>query len=514
MNTFKEAGTGLFSLFDTVDSLDVFQNRSVVRAQIVTELKDYDGPIHEFLTPETSLPDELYPVRKYQQCKVRILDPNMAHEKLLDPWGDGATVADPAKNKLFESLLPTMIVPGQDDFDGLQKKDIVFVRLRPGDNNMTYSLQYCDYESIDVKWASPPSCNALCEISTAQRFESGIIEGLFPLETKLPTPGLATTEEILACAARYDETPRSKPFKAWSTTAGFAGGVFSAATQDYGSTDDQAGGQTLIWGGGGNSAMPDNDSTIATLNPSLQPYVKCLIYESYLQGYGLNLNSSYRSYAEQLDLYNLWNGAPNSFTNKTVTQNQSGIATAPADPGSSFHNWGLAVDFNPVENMGINRVGLQPSTLSSGTAQDTPTSPCGGRIAAKAIWAATPPIMIATNNLGLDWGGYFNCPDNVHLTARAIINGVEVTPTTKNLPAHLDEMKLIKEAQEAHVQALGAQQIQIACEAAMPACFDLAAAPTFEYEEANQVDLTDFFATGERKRDTLLLLQRLGKAQW
>ena len=164
MNTFKEAGTGLFSLFDKIDSLNVYQKKTIFRAQIVTELKDYEGPKHEFTTPETSLPGELYPVRKFAQCKVRILDPNMAHEKLIDPWGDGATAADPAKNKLFESLLPTMIAP-KDDFLGLQKKDIVFVRLRPGDNNMTYSLQYCDFKSIDVKWDSPPDCNETCHLT-------------------------------------------------------------------------------------------------------------------------------------------------------------------------------------------------------------------------------------------------------------------------------------------------------------------------------------------------------------
>jgi len=173
MSTFKEAGTGLFSLFDAANSLDVNQNRSVVRAQVVTKLKDYTGPIHEFITPETSLEDETYPVRHDRRCKVRILDPNMAHEKLLSFWGNESTATDTEADRLAETLLPTMVIPQESYETDLQPKDIVFVRLRPGDNNMTYNLQYCDFESIEILWPSAPSCNDVCFISTRHVHEDG-----------------------------------------------------------------------------------------------------------------------------------------------------------------------------------------------------------------------------------------------------------------------------------------------------------------------------------------------------
>jgi len=175
MSIFKEAGTGLFSLFDKVDSLNVNQNKSVVRAQIVTTPEEYTGPPHEFATPADQLENNTYPGRTGWQCKVRILDPNMPHEKLIDTWGDDGNSDDPAKNILLESFLSTMIMPadsmGNSPCEGLQKKDIVFVRLRPGDNNMTYSFQYCDLESVEIRFNSEPSCNQTCHDDLAAKFE-------------------------------------------------------------------------------------------------------------------------------------------------------------------------------------------------------------------------------------------------------------------------------------------------------------------------------------------------------
>jgi len=176
MSIFKEAGTGLFSLFDKVDSLDVNQNRSVFRAQIVTAPTPYKGPIHEFATPDDQVNEgKSYPGRTGWKCKVRILNPNMPHEKLLGTWGDDSTAAaaDLPKNALFESFLTEMIIPSNTTMancEGLQKKDIVFVRMRAGDNNMTYSMQYCDFESIDIRWPREPNCNTVCHKKLSEAF--------------------------------------------------------------------------------------------------------------------------------------------------------------------------------------------------------------------------------------------------------------------------------------------------------------------------------------------------------
>jgi len=178
MSIFKEAGTGLFSLFDKVDSLNVNQNKSVVRAEIVTQPTKYKGPAHEFRGPDDHVEGEEYPGRTGWRCKVRILDPNMPHEKLIDTWGDNATPQDSAaKNILLESFLTEMIIPAhelEDCASALQKKDIVFARLRPGDNNMTYSYQYCDFDSIDIRWGNEPRCNTTCHDSMVAKFDTGL----------------------------------------------------------------------------------------------------------------------------------------------------------------------------------------------------------------------------------------------------------------------------------------------------------------------------------------------------
>ena len=219
MSIFKEAGTGLFSLFDKVDSLNVNQNKSVVRAEIVTQPTKYKGPAHEFRGPDDHVEGEEYPGRTGWRCKVRILDPNMPHEKLIDTWGDNATPQDSAaKNILLESFLTEMIIPAhelEDCASALQKKDIVFARLRPGDNNMTYSYQYCDFDSIDIRWGNEPRCNTTCHDSMVAMFDTGPQDegATFPtMTTSAPIDNLfvdrcGAVRPAVAAGARTDPLP-------------------------------------------------------------------------------------------------------------------------------------------------------------------------------------------------------------------------------------------------------------------------------------------------------------------
>jgi len=371
MNTFKEAGTGLFSLFDTIDSIDVNQNKSVVRAQIVTELIKYDGPQHEFLTPETSLPDELYPVRKFAQCKVRILDPNMAHEKLLKPWGDGSTAKNPAKTKLFESLLPTMILPEQ-QWECLEKKDIVFVRLRPGDNNMTYGLQYCDFESLDVRWNSAPSCNDQCLIEdpdpddecydpvpfdpqkiweeaeeALESHELPTSEGSYPYDSEpfIYGPACPTAAERDAYAA-----------ESWEKCGWWNRGKIRTSTWTYKGKDDKY--KKYDGTAMENGKIPEKlmekwyhgGKTTKLLIPAMEDFKKldAAFIKKFPGSKGL-IGSGYRSYESQVlqrkrRAGNCGNSSyPGTGVEGAPRTSASSIGQA-STPGQSNHGWGAAID--------------------------------------------------------------------------------------------------------------------------------------------------------------------------
>ena len=361
MAIFREAGTGLFSLFDAANSLDVNQNRSVVRAQIVTKLKDYTGPIHEFITPETSLEDETYPVRHDRRCKVRILDPNMAHEKLLSFWGNESTATNTEADRLAETLLPTMVIPQESHETNLQPKDIVFVRLRPGDNNMTYNLQYCDFESIDILWPSAPSCNEVCHLTLEELYWQGPEDVIYA-----PEP---VEFNLLECAAKYDEEGAN------------------------------------IW------HHKRSNNYIATLNEAYQPYIKCFIYECSQNNYEIYINSANRTFAKQASMRADWDRG---------CRKECGLAARPAPAGSSYHNFGLAIDFNPVKNMGLDRTASSKQEWLS------------GRRDSKAEWEASAAIQIG-KKIGLRYGGDFSPPDLVHFDAGTIVGNTKPASELKKV---------------------------------------------------------------------------------
>jgi len=77
----------------------------------------------------------------------------------------------------------------------------------------------------------------------------------------------------------------------------------------------------------------------------LQPYIKVFIYECWVQlGASIKINASYRSIEKQQGLYDAWvNGTP------AYQQDNA----KPARPGKSYHNVGLAFDFNPTLSTGV-----------------------------------------------------------------------------------------------------------------------------------------------------------------
>jgi len=320
MSIFKEAGTGLFSLFDKVDSLDVNQKNSVFRAQIVTAPTPYKGPVHEFKTANDQVNEgKSYPGRTGWKCKVRILNPNMPHEKLLGTWGDDSTAAaaDLPKNALLESFLTTMIIPSNTTMancEGLQKKDIVFIRMRPGDNNMTYSMQYCDFKSIDIRWPREPNCNTECHLSLEQ------LHWLAPEDViYAPTPEIGGWalcpwwDHKQQITTTWDSTEYSE----WNETVLKNGDLADTGML----TTDSATGAELV-----PPAMEDFKKLAAAYKTKFNKTLKC---------------SGYRDYAGQEEQRMLRDADPCGAGKYNAAGEKKGRA---ATPGTSNHGWGAAVD--------------------------------------------------------------------------------------------------------------------------------------------------------------------------
>lgn len=122
-----------------------------------------------------------------------------------------------------------------------------------------------------------------------------------------------------------------------------------------------------------------------SLHPDFAPYVKVFICKCWEKGITIRLNSGYRSPAKQRRLYNAW---------------LAGGKRGPApSSGMSYHNFGMAFDFNP--------------TLANGQVL---TSRIG-----KRRWNESGVVGIG-EAIGLYWGGHFRTNyDPIHWDARSTI---------------------------------------------------------------------------------------------
>ena len=127
------------------------------------------------------------------------------------------------------------------------------------------------------------------------------------------------------------------------------------------------------------------------MHPNIRPYAKvwlCRVWER--KGIKIQLNSSYRTIATQQRLWNAYV--------------KRGYGPRPANPAKSLsmHNYGLAIDFNPI----LPEIGMIKSSYS-----DT------------MIWHTSGMVSIA-EEIGLRWGGYFgNNWDPIHFDYRNYITG-------------------------------------------------------------------------------------------
>ena len=125
---------------------------------------------------------------------------------------------------------------------------------------------------------------------------------------------------------------------------------------------------------------PAQEKFIQTLHPVAQDPFRQLIYNIQKQTpFDVQINSAYRSFSEQA---------------RVQKENQAMVPPKPAaNPGSSYHNYGLAIDMSLVSRTvdGL-RYGFNKSV---------------------ADWKQTGVPEIGTK-LGLRWGGTFSTPDQVH----------------------------------------------------------------------------------------------------
>ena len=123
-------------------------------------------------------------------------------------------------------------------------------------------------------------------------------------------------------------------------------------------------------------------SFFTTLHPEFLPYVKCFLWRCWDElGAQIQLNSSYRSLEKQQQLRDAY-----------IARGKTGLPAS--SPGSSHHNFGWAIDFNPI---------LKDGTKLMSSKTKNP----------KAQWEASGIVQLG-ESVGLRWGGNFSNYDPIH----------------------------------------------------------------------------------------------------
>tara|TARA_Y100000310_G_C20602660_1_gene773865 strand:+ start:260 stop:1435 length:1176 start_codon:yes stop_codon:yes gene_type:complete len=129
-----------------------------------------------------------------------------------------------------------------------------------------------------------------------------------------------------------------------------------------------------------------NEAKLMSLHQDFIPYVKLFICECASRGIEIKLTSGYRSPAKQREIYNKW-----------VSRGKTG--PKPAPPGRSYHNVGMAFDYNAI-------------------------LPNGNRLysaSSKKKWNDSGIVAIG-ESIGLYWGGHFSTNyDPIHWDFRNIV---------------------------------------------------------------------------------------------
>ena len=147
-----------------------------------------------------------------------------------------------------------------------------------------------------------------------------------------------------------------------------------------------------------------SDSFIATLHPEFVPYIKAFIYKAYEEKkISIYINAGYRSPKRSNELLAAW-----------VAAGSTGIK--PAAGGTSYHNAGMSIDFNPVLSSGEWIKSVRP----------------------KKDWVDSGIVEIG-ESINLRWGGHFGGNyDPVHfdfgkVVSKTVMRQMLATATAQNV---------------------------------------------------------------------------------
>jgi len=149
-----------------------------------------------------------------------------------------------------------------------------------------------------------------------------------------------------------------------------------------------------------------------TLHSDFVPYVKCFLWRCWDElNIQIQLNSSYRSLEKQQQLRDDYLACLEA--KKNNTQDPKKDCLPASSPGNSHHNFGWAIDFNPI--------------LSDGTKlmSDKNKNP-------KTEWEASGLVQLG-ESVGLRWGGNFSNYDPIHFDG-----GPLLTESTSQLLARAE----------------------------------------------------------------------------
>jgi len=167
---------------------------------------------------------------------------------------------------------------------------------------------------------------------------------------------------------------------------------------DYDSdTPDRVGNKSGHLAGEGNAKPLDQ------LHPDFQVYIKAFLRKAWDDNSTtMYINSTYRTHAEQQGLLDDW------LANAHLPPKQRGAKPAP--PGQSYHNFAMAIDFNPAWEQGNypSGAGLSDSKKFLRFSDDN------------SLWEASNLPAIGTS-VGLRWGGTFGNRDPIHFDFGGIV---------------------------------------------------------------------------------------------
>ena len=316
----REAAENLFKL-DRDPSLNIFQNKTVFRVEVLTPPKAFSGPatartpsgVAGTSTEAVALirSDESDPnkISKYATASKyvfmgRIINPNMAHEKFLEEPCRMATANKPEETATMVALHARIILATDEKKLPFQEGDVIFAECDPGDNNMLYDLQHMHFVKIDNLFKKQPSLEP-CEEKLANLFS-----------VEWANVGDYADPEI----GNYIGTKGKQEVENGLVPAGLIGTTSTGA-------------QLLF-------------DVVAEFNK---------LAEAFKKETGVSLSGGgYRSYDSQVKVYDdpsKWRLKP-ALKEKCTNPGVGDCVHLAATPGTSNHGWGMAFDWNTKDKDG------------------------------------------------------------------------------------------------------------------------------------------------------------------